>query len=68
MIITLERGVKIQEYSAGLMSQSFWLIEFKKLVLGGKTTNEIKAICIEENLLGTANAYRAKRIAGYMTN
>lgn len=60
-----------EEYSAGLMSQSFWFIEFKKiikLISGGKTDEEIKTICIDENLFGAAKEYRAKRMCGYILN
>ena len=58
-------------YSAGLMSQSFWFIEFKKvvkLISNGKSDEEIKSICIEENLFGAAKEYRAKRMCGYILN
>lgn len=58
-------------YSAGLMSQSFWFIETKKvikLIHDGKSEEEIKKICIEENLFGAAKEYRAKRIYGYIWN
>lgn len=58
-------------YSAGLMSQSFWFIEFKKvvkLISEGKSLSQVKDISIEENLFGAANAYRARRIAGYLVN
>ena len=69
---SLINGVlKMKAYSAGLMSQSFWFIEFKKivkLVSDGKSQNDIKAACVEENLLGAVNPYRAKRVAGYLTN
>lgn len=61
----------MEAYSAGLMSQSFWFVEFKKvvkLVSDGKSQNEIKSVCAEENLFGAVNMYRAKRIAGYLTN
>ena len=53
------------------MSQSFWFIEFKKiikLISGGKTDDEIKTICIDENLFGAAKEYRAKRMCGYILN
>ena len=56
-------------YSAGLMSQSCWFIEFKKivrLIAEGKTEEEIKRECLEYNLLGTAKEYRAKRMYGYL--
>ena len=58
-------------YSSGLISQSFWFIEIKKvikLLSEGKTEQEIKAACIEENLFGAAKEYRAKRIYGYIWN
>ena len=59
------------KYSAGLISQSFWFIEIKKilrLIREGKREDEIKKLCIEENLFGTTNEYRAKRIYGYIWN
>lgn len=58
-------------YSAGLMSQSFWFIEFKKLVMAvkeGKAADEIKRLCIDENWFGAVNSYRAKRMYGYLIN
>lgn len=61
----------MEAYSAGLVSQSFWFIEFKKvikLISDGKEQGEIKTLCMEENLFGAVNTYRAKRIAGYLTN
>ncbi len=42
-------------YSAGLMCQSCWFVEFKKivqLIAAGKSEEEIKAECLENNLLG----------------
>lgn len=56
-------------YSSGLVSQSFWFIEMKKiikLVSENRNEQEIKKICIEENLFGAAKEYRAKRIYGYL--
>lgn len=58
-------------YSAGLVSQSFWFVEIKKvikLINMGKSEKEIKKICIDENLFGTTKEYRAKRIYGYIRN
>lgn len=58
-----------KEYSAGLMSQSFWFIEFKKvirLLSNGSSREEAKALCIQNHLFGVNNDYRAKRIAGYL--
>lgn len=54
-------------YSAGLMSQSFWFLEFKKAVKlrqDGLGYDEIKKKCIEENLFGAATENRVKRMAG----
>lgn len=56
-------------YSAGLTSQSFWFLEFKKAVRlkkDGLDYDEIKKKCIEENLFGAAKEYRALRMAGYI--
>jgi len=58
-------------YSAGLMSQSCWFVEFKKivqLIAAGKTEEEIKNECLENNLLGAVKEYRAKRMYGYLIN
>ncbi len=58
-------------YSAGLMSQSCWFIEFKKivqLIAAEKTDAEIKSECLENNLLGAVKEYRAKRMYGYLIN
>ena len=55
--------------SAGLMSQSFWFLEFKKAVRlrqEGLDYDEIKKKCVEENLFGAAKEYRALRMAGYI--
>lgn len=56
-------------YSAGLMSQSFWFLEFKKaarLRNEGLSYDEIKKKCVEENLFGAAKEYSALRMAGYI--
>lgn len=63
--------VEIMVYSAGLMSQSFWFLEFKKAVKlrqDGMGYDEIKKKCIEENLFGAATENRVKRMAGYIVN
>jgi hypothetical protein len=59
------------KYSAGLVSQSFWFVEFKrivKLLESGKTESEIKDLCLKENLFGAAKEYRARRMYGYIWN
>ena len=58
-----------QNYSAGIMSQSFWFHEFKKVVKlrqEGLEYDEIKKKCVQENLFGAAKEYRALRMAGYI--
>lgn len=58
-------------YSAGLISQSCWFLEFKKIVLligAGNTEAEIKIECLDNNLLGAPKEYRARRMYGYLIN
>lgn len=60
-----------QKYSAGLVSQSFWFVEFKKVIKllnEGKTEKEIKKLCINDNFFGAINENRAKRMYGYIWN
>jgi hypothetical protein len=61
----------MDKYSSGLVAESFWFVEFKQFVkmrVEGKTWDEIKRLCLEENLLGIPKEYRAKRIFGYIRN
>lgn len=61
--------MECKKYSAGLMSQSFWFLEFKKVVKmrqEGMAYEDIKKKCVEENLFGAAKEYRALRMAGYI--
>jgi hypothetical protein len=61
----------MEKYSSGLVSESFWFIEFKKIIKlkhEGKTWDEIKDLCLTENLLGISKEYRAKRNYGYLKN
>lgn len=58
-------------YSAGLMSQSFWFLEFKKIVKlshKGMSAETIREKCIEDNLFGAVNENRERRMAGYLVN
>jgi hypothetical protein len=58
-----------EKYNAGLMSQSFWFIEFKKIVdlyNNGADFDEIKRQCIDENLFGAINPNRERRMCGYL--
>lgn len=61
----------MNKYSSGLVSESFWFIEFKqiiKLKSKGKTWDEIKYLSLNENLLGISKEYRARRVFGYLKN
>lgn len=61
----------MEKYSSGLVSESFWFIEVKKIIKlrhDGKTWDDIKVLCLEDNLLGISKEYRAKRIFGYLKN
>ena len=47
--------VRAERYSAGIMSESPWFLEFKKLVQlyhSGLTYEEVRRRCIEENVFG----------------
>lgn len=59
------------KYSASLMSQSFWFVEFRnlvKLAASGIPIDEIKKKCLEENLVGALTENRIKRATGYLIN
>ena len=59
-----------QSYSAGLMSQSFWFVEFRHYLRYKKeniSDDEIKRRITEENLFGAPNDYRAHRIGNYLS-
>lgn len=61
----------MKKYSSGLVSESFWFIECKKIIklkYDGYSWEHIKAMCLEQNLLGISKEYRAKRIFGYLKN
>ena len=65
------RMVEAMNYSAGLISQSFWFVEIKKiinLINDRMSEDEIKKLCIDENLFGAIKEYRAKRIYKYIWN
>lgn len=58
-----------ETYSAGLISQSFWFVEFKKvikLISDGKSEEEIKKLCLDENIFGASKEYRGKRMYAYI--
>ena len=59
-----------QSYSAGLISQSFWFVEFRhylRLKKENISDDEIKCRITEENLFGAPNDYRAHRIGNYLS-
>lgn len=61
----------MEKYSSGLVSESFWFVECKKIIklkFDGCSWDEIKEMCLKENLLGISKEYRAKRIFGYLRN
>lgn len=61
----------MEKYSSGLVSESFWFVEFKKIIklrYEKKSWEDIKILCLEENLLGISKEYRAKRIFCYLKN
>ena len=58
-----------EAYSAGLMSESFWFLEFKqavKLRSEGMTLEEIRDRCLADNLFGYTKERRAKAVVGYI--
>jgi hypothetical protein len=59
-----------KEYSAGAVSTSFWFMEFRKeveLLSQGKTFEEIKKLCKEENIFGASTPYRSEQIYNKVT-
>lgn len=61
----------MKKYSSGLVAESFWFVEFKKIlnfINEGKSWDSIRYLCLNDNLLGISKEYRAKRIYGYLKN
>ncbi|TMV47048.1 DUF1819 family protein [Paenibacillus mesophilus] len=57
--------MKNREYSAGMVKLSFWFSEFRKvvnLINEGSTLNEIKTLCLEENIFAAPTQERAIQI------
>lgn len=55
-------------YSASAVKFAFWFPEFRKeihLLTEGRTQDDIRKLCLEENVFGASTAARAKRI--YLT-
>lgn len=69
--VNLVEAMQNKAYSAGIMSQSFWFVEFKKyltLLKRKMSYEEIKRQIADENLFGLPNEYRARRVYGYISN
>lgn len=65
------KAIPFLPYSAGMISQSCWFIEFRKLmglVSSGKSEEEIRWECLQNNLFGLSNEYRTKRVYHYLIN
>ncbi|MGL4606038.1 MAG: DUF1819 family protein [Eubacteriaceae bacterium] len=61
----------MDKYSSGLVSESFWFIECKKIIklkYDSFSWDDVQTMCISENFLGIPKEYRAKRIFGYIKN
>lgn len=59
----------MEKYSSGLVSEAFWFIEFKKMVIlrhQGCTWDEIRELYVEQNMLAMPRKQRAMRIYGYL--
>ncbi len=60
---------RAENYSAGIMSESPWFLEFKKLVQlyrSGLTPEEVRRICIEENAFGMQTERRVTTTFQYL--
>lgn len=59
----------MKKYSSGIVSEAFWFVEFKKLVelrSKGKSWEEIKSMCKDENIFLISNVNRTMRMYGYL--
>ena len=59
------------KYSAGLVSQFFWLAEIRKiinLINEGKTEQEIRKICVDDNLFETHSESYSLRLYRYLNS
>ncbi len=62
--------MKRNEYSAGAVKFAFWFMEFRKevqLLLQGKSYEDIKTLCTEENIFGASTPARAAMIYSTVT-
>ena len=60
---------RAENYSAGIMSESPWFLEFKKLVQlyhSGLTPEEVRRRCIEENVFGMRTERRVTTTYQYL--
>ena len=62
-------GVRADRYGAGIMSESPWFLEFKKLVQlyhSGMTPAEVRKHCIDENVFGMQTERRVVSTFRYL--
>jgi len=60
---------RAERYSAGIMSESPWFLEFKKLVQlyhSGLTQREVRQRCIDENIFGMQTERRVVTTFQYL--
>lgn len=59
----------MEEYSSGLVSESFWFLEMKNMLderHNGLSWEDLKEKCVHEQFFGNQKEYRANRIFGYL--
>ena len=59
----------VEKYSAGITTECFWFVEFKKMIslyTQGLSKEELKMECVDNNIFGASNAHRAGRIYSYL--
>lgn len=59
----------MKQYSSGLVAESFWFVEFKMIMRlrnEGKSWEEIKYLCLNENIFGISKKIRTVRMFGYL--
>ena len=59
----------VEEYSAGIITECFWFVEFKKmvaLVTQGMSKEELRTECVDNNTFATDTPHRAEMIFRYL--
>ena len=60
---------RANKYSAGLVSESPWFLEFRKVISlldEGVSEDELKALCLKQNFFGMASENRVNQIYRYI--